>query len=867
MHHLCLIMDEAEKRKELVKKVKGFFKEDEKEIDLTEQRDELIKFLKTGKAYYVLLIPILLLTYFIRTRNLSMLSGKYLLGLDPYAFFRYSQEIIETGTMLTHDMMRYVPIGYNLRIDYIFLSNFMAYTYKIINIFIPSMTQIEWHIIYPPVATVISLVFLFLFVREIFDSKVAILSATFLGVVPAYIYRTGAGFADHEALAMLFMFIALYLFALMWKSEKINKSILFGASSGLFSTAMYFTWSGGYRFLIISLAGLAIVGTLLTKISTEQFAGYLSWFGSFILFSAIGLGKISFIKELENLALLFSVIVLISIKLKPIRNIAKQINDLLPYKIPIELIIIGGVGIVSFLVGWALGIVDPSFIIGRILHPGGTSRFAFTVSENQQPYVIGGNGWWSGFGWTFLLAFVGSVYLIINMFKSLKVGLAVASSYLVFFLIFIFGRFSPDAKYAKIAAFSSATYLFWFAGFIFVFLGLYIYYYNKKKSEFKEIFNVDWGLILVFIWFLFTAIIARGAVRTIFAFAPAVSIVGAYFVVNFSKYLLERKDSLEKALGIGLILFALFCIYANTGQAIMINQNSGSGLPGQWETSMTWIRDNTDKDAVIAHWWDYGYWTQAIAKRATVLDGGNAMAWDHAMGRYGLTHNNLDETFDYFKTHKVTHLLISEEEIGKYHAFSTIGSDENYDRRSNIGVFVLDGQKEIRDGNEYQYRGGWGLDEDIIVDMKVLPQGTPLAGITITQTNDGTFSAPILYFFPDGQQFAMNADCLVFEGNKYEFNVDNAMHACVIVLPYYMDNENINPIGGIFFASSKVRDGNLARLYLYDETIPGFEKVYDDGTPLGLYQGRIIGSIKIWEINYPISAKADDKYLEKSIYG
>ena len=35
---------------------------------------------------------------------------------------------------------------------------------------------------------------------------------------------------------------------------------------------------------------------------------------------------------------------------------------------------------------------------------------------------------------------------------------------------------------------------------------------------------------------------------------------------------------------------------------------------------MQWLRVNTDKDAVIASWWDYGYWISALSERKTLAD-------------------------------------------------------------------------------------------------------------------------------------------------------------------------------------------------------------------------------------------------------
>jgi len=82
----------------------------------------------------------------------------------------------------------------------------------------------------------------------------------------------------------------------------------------------------------------------------------------------------------------------------------------------------------------------------------------------------------------------------------------------------------------------------------------------------------------------------------------------------------------------------------------------------------------------FGHWWDYGYWVQSIGKRATVLDGGNAITyWNYLMGRYVLTGNNQDDALEFLYNHNTTHLLIDSSDIGKYGAFSSIGSDESYD--------------------------------------------------------------------------------------------------------------------------------------------------------------------------------------------
>jgi dolichyl-diphosphooligosaccharide--protein glycosyltransferase len=42
---------------------------------------------------------------------------------------------------------------------------------------------------------------------------------------------------------------------------------------------------------------------------------------------------------------------------------------------------------------------------------------------------------------------------------------------------------------------------------------------------------------------------------------------------------------------------------------------------------MQWLRENTSEDAVIASWWDYGYWISTLAERKTLVDNSTLLDW------------------------------------------------------------------------------------------------------------------------------------------------------------------------------------------------------------------------------------------------
>ena len=62
-------------------------KEKSESIDIKETVRSAQTLLKQAWFYYILLIPVIILSLYIRTRNLALLKGKYLLGLDPYYYF------------------------------------------------------------------------------------------------------------------------------------------------------------------------------------------------------------------------------------------------------------------------------------------------------------------------------------------------------------------------------------------------------------------------------------------------------------------------------------------------------------------------------------------------------------------------------------------------------------------------------------------------------------------------------------------------------------------------------------------------------------------------------------------------------------
>ena len=71
--------------------------------------------------------------------------------------------------------------------------------------------------------------------------------------------------------------------------------------------------------------------------------------------------------------------------------------------------------------------------------------------------------------------------------------------------------------------------------------------------------------------------------------------------------------------------------WANSNEGLPITiLNSGTQFDistNDWSDAMQWLRENTSEDAVIASWWDYGYWISTLAERKTLADNSTLLDW------------------------------------------------------------------------------------------------------------------------------------------------------------------------------------------------------------------------------------------------
>ena len=863
---------------------------------ILEERKRKVKefFTKRPEIIYllILLAVIWLGAIYIRTAPIPYLkdstTGNWTLGpdLDPFLFLRLAKVIAENGSLPAVDYMRYVPLGFESSGETQLLPYTIAYLYKFLLFFDPHITIEYAAIIYPVIAFALSLLFFFLFIRKAFQNQgmhqsniIALIATTFLAVIPAFLHRTVAGIAEKEPLGMMFMFAAFYFFVSAMQAKNSKLSLIHGLLAGFATALMGFVWGGvTYIFVIGGLAGF--ISFLFGKMHKKEFLAYTSWLLMFTLFLGIFTSKYG---GLEGLILSttsgFAYFVFL-LMLADLVLFKTRFKDKIKMKLPHQFVSFCAV---TALILLGLIIFEPSMlnhivsdIKNNLVSPITGNRLLATVAENNQPFFDSWKGSFGlGFFWIFL---AGSMLLFYEIVKNMKDKWLLSFAYAVMIITVIFSRYSSSSVMNGISFWSLFVY---FGGLILLgVIGLWSYL-KQYKNEGK--FDINISLIFVLSFFFFSALSARGGIRLFHVLVPAASITAAFLNVKLAEYAIKNKEETIKyilwALAIVVIILSGYYFFNFTSQShneALYSRPSSYNI--QWQEAMSWVRENTPKDSVFAHWWDYGYWVQSIGERATVLDGGNAISyWDHLMGRHVLTGQNETEALEFLKTHNANYLLIDPTDIGKYPAYSSIGGDENYDRYSWMSTFNLDERQTMDKRNEtvYVYTGGTMIDQDIVWQNQIYPaERAAIGAFALTIKKDGeyaTVNQPTAVVIYNGKQITIPLKCVYFNNKLLNFNDG---FGCLYIVPR-ITQTGINDFGSALYISDKSMNALWVKLYLLNQTEGNFELVHSEESAITkelrsrynitiqdfIVYGDIQGPIKIWKINYPEDIQTKQEYL------
>ncbi len=102
-----------------------------------------------------------------------------------------------------------------------------------------------------------------------------------------------------------------------------------------------------------------------------------------------------------------------------------------------------------------------------------------------------------------------------------------------------------------------------------------------------------------------------------------------------------NKNHKKLAVYLPMIIFLFLAVIPMHSEAMVQARQNVPQMSDGWYNSLEYIRDNTDENAILMSWWDFGHWFKGVARRAVVFDGASQNSpVAHWVGRALLSDHN-----------------------------------------------------------------------------------------------------------------------------------------------------------------------------------------------------------------------------------
>ncbi len=543
--------------------------------------------------------------------------GPTLYELDPFQEYFVANILLERGldylTYLNHynnlTHIFWYPWGRDFTHSvYIGLPFFSIITYQVAKVFNPALTLYEWMVYLPPLFFIISLVGVYLALREVSGDVSAGLASLVYSLM--FNSRQLAGFTVKYSIGLAFLSLAVYLHIRAWKRKDYLTASLAGLALGLAALS----WAGFNVVFAAMVAHIVLIPLLRSPSKQEVLMWILEYLPLFILQLAAPTYGLRYIVRSVGILGPASLILLLigyAVHRLKVGRFAPQLGTLaerpsILYLLILVLVALGGTYVVLrggiALAGKALAAVG----LGSLSHV-----LVETVAEYQPS---GAQDIIASLGIAVVYAVLSISYIVLSNLlrkRSSRYGWYV----LIASLVVIIGAliYSRQGLPASTFAVSLATAV----GLIS--LGI------ASMSRDDEFF-----LIVLF------ALALVGSLNIsyfIYLLAvPTVILAGMLLHVIVTRMLVGRTSLLTRILSIVLLLIFLssaalqastMWVRAYSAQLpTLVEASLGLNVEAPvWVDALRWIRENTSKDSVIVSWWDYGYWISVVGQRASVADG------------------------------------------------------------------------------------------------------------------------------------------------------------------------------------------------------------------------------------------------------
>ena len=498
-------------------------------------------------------------------RMLPLKWGFSLSEFDPYFQYDVTRYIVENGLFSWHgwhmDNM-WFPQG-----RYVDGTSFPAFPmtgavlYSLISSLGIRVSVMDVCIVFPVIFAAIACIVAYYLGKDVGGRGVGLLSAFFLAVNPAYISRTALGFYDDETVGILgILLTSLFYLRSLKHDEKWQVSLAYSAAAGVSLGYVFASW-GASRYLLALLALYSFILFLAKMYSRRLLVSYgvLMTVGLSIAVLVPKLG-FSFITEFECIAAIGVFLFL------AVYELSQRFSE--QWRKPFMASMFVGLGGIA-LVLWQIGFISlPVAKFISVINP--FERITMPLIESVQEHRP---ATWSAFYYQFgVLVFMAPIGIIFAL----------------------------------------------------------------QRATNEKMFILTFALTTLY----FSASMIR---LTVLA-APALCILGALAIVEIvrpfsdiarQRVFTRRRRRLYPGVGttfsvlLMVVLFLLTLLPLGRGidSAYSPTTIASSSLPvranvGDWLESLTWMRETLPERAVVASWWDYGYWISVLGNRTSLSDNG-----------------------------------------------------------------------------------------------------------------------------------------------------------------------------------------------------------------------------------------------------
>ena len=508
--------------------------------------------------------------------------GYYLNEFDPYFDYRATKFIVDNGLNAYwqwHDTMSWYPEGRDVPgTSQSVLHITAAYLYQV---FGRGMSLMDFTIAFPAIMGALTVIAVFALVRVLGGTTAGMFSALFWAFSPAIIQRGNLGWFKSEPLGLFFGILATYLFISAMKHKEVKYAIAKAIAGGLILGLANGSWGGIQYFSIpISLFFIALP-FFRRDLTIPMYVAIAFTVLTLITAAAFPRPGISFVLGLPGLAMMAGTAFLVIAYF--VRKISRPMVQ--TRNVAFALIAFVAIGIAFVAAG---AYVSPSFRYLNAINPfiGSIDPLVESVAEHFTPTVA---DYFTDFS-------------VLLMFAGLGGWLAFRrrNDTAIFALLLGITGVYVSATFARLLVFASVG--------IIVLAGLGLFEVTRSIMAYRETAATPATAPRL------TAATREERRKMEFA-SRAHSTSGQVVKISYVIVMIMM-------LSIPLF-YPSNSNWVSSADVPTAIANGGTGYRLQtedWTEAMEWLSQNTESDAVIASWWDYGYWITTLGNRPSLAD-------------------------------------------------------------------------------------------------------------------------------------------------------------------------------------------------------------------------------------------------------